>query len=586
MNYMGSMFWGCRSLTSLDLSTMNTTFVNDMSGMFSGCTSLAALDLSGIKTGNVKSMFHMFSWCSSLTSIDLSDFDTSNVREFDSMFEGCSSLQELDISSFVINLDYSDEGWLTSSKKMFEGCEKLNKIKTPQVVIDSEKEYYPILPYIMYEKKADGTWGNSYENLMDAPAKTELFFRLDINQFEVTFSGYNEFIFNKGIHEPELEVRYNGYSRYSDDRGDVLTKDISYRVSYKNNVNAGTATAVVTGIGLFDGVLVEKTFTIKPKEVYNLSIGNIGKQVYDGSAFMPKPVVTYDGTTLVYGKDYELLYENNIDAGYGAKVIVVAKGNYSGKSSRQLIISPRNISETQISDVPDQPYDGHSKCPTPTVRFKGKTLIKDKDYQLYYGNNYRVGDAYVTISGKGNFTGNVKKTFKIVSSSIKVKSVRLSKNSASLEKGKTLTLRAIVTPSNATNKKVVWKSNNTKVATVDSKGIVKCVKKGKATITVTTKDGNKKATCAVTVTNPVVKVKGVKLNKKTASVKKGKTITLKATISPSNATNKNMTWTTSNKKIATVSAKGVVKGVKKGKTIITVTTKDGKKKAACKVTVR
>ncbi|MBR1627870.1 MAG: Ig-like domain-containing protein, partial [Lachnospiraceae bacterium] len=81
-------------------------------------------------------------------------------------------------------------------------------------------------------------------------------------------------------------------------------------------------------------------------------------------------------------------------------------------------------------------------------------------------------------------------------------------------------------------------------------------------------------------------VKSVKLNKAKASVKKGGSLALKATIAPANATNKTVTWSTSNKKIATVSSKGVVKGVRKGTATITVTTKDKKKKATCKVTVK
>ena len=77
-----------------------------------------------------------------------------------------------------------------------------------------------------------------------------------------------------------------------------------------------------------------------------------------------------------------------------------------------------------------------------------------------------------------------------------------------------------------------------------------------------------------------------KINKKTAGLVKGKTLTLKATVSPSNATNKSVTWKTSNKNIATVTSKGVAKGAKRGTATITVTTKDGKKAATCKVTVK
>ena len=203
-----------------------------------------------------------------------------------------------------------------------------------------------------------------------------------------------------------------------------------------------------------------------------------------------------------------------------------------------------------------------------------------------------VKDGVVTAKGKGTATISVTTrdggyiatctvTVKAPNSSkVGVTGVKLNKKSATIIKGKKLTLKATITPSNATNKDVTWKSSNKKVATVDKNGKVKGIKKGTATITAVTADGKKTATCKVTVKNPV-KVKSVKLNRKTASVKKGKSIKLKATISPKNATTKNVTWKSSNKKVKN----GKVKGIKKGTATVTVTTKDGKKKAVCKVTV-
>ena len=170
-----------------------------------------------------------------------------------------------------------------------------------------------------------------------------------------------------------------------------------------------------------------------------------------------------------------------------------------------------------------------------------------------------------------------------LSDKVPVTGVKLNKTSQTIAVGKTAALKATVSPSNATNKNVTWKSSNTAVATVSSKGVVTGKKAGTATITVTTKDGSKKATCKVTVKVPVT---GVKLNKTSQTVAVGKTAALKATISPSNASNKGVTWKSSNTAVATVSSKGVVTGKKAGTATITVTTKDGSKKATCKVTVR
>ena len=85
---------------------------------------------------------------------------------------------------------------------------------------------------------------------------------------------------------------------------------------------------------------------------------------------------------------------------------------------------------------------------------------------------------------------------------IPVTSVSLNKTELTLEKGKSETLTATVSPSNATDKAVSWQSSNTAVATVDQDGKVTAVNLGNATITVTTKDGSKTATCSVTVKRP------------------------------------------------------------------------------------
>ena len=166
-----------------------------------------------------------------------------------------------------------------------------------------------------------------------------------------------------------------------------------------------------------------------------------------------------------------------------------------------------------------------------------------------------------------------------------VSSIKLDKTSASVLRGKTVTLKATVSPSDAGNKAVSWSSSDKKIATVDSKGLVKGVAKGTATITVKAKDGSGvKATCKITVRQPVTKIT---LNKKSASILRNKTITLKATAGPSSANDKSVAWTTSNKKVATVNSKGVVKGIAKGTATITATARDGSKvKAACKITVR
>ena len=168
--------------------------------------------------------------------------------------------------------------------------------------------------------------------------------------------------------------------------------------------------------------------------------------------------------------------------------------------------------------------------------------------------------------------------------SVSVTGVSLNKDSLNLYVGDNETLTATVEPANATNKGVTWSSDKPDVATVDANGKVTAVGEGNTTITVTTEDGSKTATCEVTVTAATVPVTGVTLNKTSTSLYVGDTETLTATVAPDNATNKNVTWSTSDANVATVE-NGVVTAVSAGTATITVTTEDGAKTATCTVTV-
>ncbi len=167
----------------------------------------------------------------------------------------------------------------------------------------------------------------------------------------------------------------------------------------------------------------------------------------------------------------------------------------------------------------------------------------------------------------------------------KVSGVSLNTSSLTLKVGEEETLKATIKPSDAKNKDVEWTSSDEEVATVDEFGKVVAKKAGKTTITVTTKEGNFKATCLVTVSEDKISVVGVHITGDT-TVYVGKTIKLKADIRPAEATDKTVTWTSSNKNIATVDNNGNVKGISEGKATITVTTKDGEKTDKVTITVK
>ncbi len=118
---MYSMFDGCSSLTSLDLSNFDTSHVTNMKRIFYDCSSLTNIDVSHFDTSKVTNMSQMFLNCFSLTNLDLSNFDTRNVIDMYRMFDECSSLINLNVSSF-------NTSKVTNMSQMFQNCFSLTNL--------------------------------------------------------------------------------------------------------------------------------------------------------------------------------------------------------------------------------------------------------------------------------------------------------------------------------------------------------------------------------------------------------------------------------------------------------------------------
>ena len=182
-------------------------------------------------------------------------------------------------------------------------------------------------------------------------------------------------------------------------------------------------------------------------------------------------------------------------------------------------------------------------------------------------------------------------TGKKPSKKVKVTSIRLSGLSKQIAAGKKLTLKATVLPKTASNKKLLWKSSNTKVATVTQGGVVTLKKKTggkKVTITATATDGSKKyASWKVTSMKGIVKKIKITGSK---PVKAGKKLKLKAKVTATKKANKKLLWISGNTKYATVNTKGIVTTKKsaKGKTVkITAMATDGSgKKKTVKIKMK
>lgn len=155
---------------------------------------------------------------------------------------------------------------------------------------------------------------------------------------------------------------------------------------------------------------------------------------------------------------------------------------------------------------------------------------------------------------------------------VNVTGISLDRTGISMVEGETTTLTATVTPSNATDKSITWTSNAPEVAGVNDNGKVNAIKAGEATITVTTEDGGKTATCKVKVTG----VLATSISVPARAIPVGGKTTLTATVLPESANDKSVTWSSEDAAIATVDpATGEVTGIAIGIVKITATANDG-----------
>ena len=373
------------------------------------------------------------------------------------------------------------------------------------------------------------------------------------------------------------------YDSKGDDLG--LTED-DYTVSYKNNTDAGDATITITGKGNYTGTLTG-TYKINPIDwdAAQLVVSGYDEEVaYTGSQIKPSGLTVVNkenGKILVEDKDYELSYGGNVDIG-AASFTLKAKGNYAGAGSADKTI-PFTIVAANLEKVAEitakaQTYTGKELTPVVVTQKLSdgttKTLTADKDYKVVYESNTNAGTAKYTVTGieTAGYTGTKSGEFTINKAVTKAKITKLvSKNGKkAIAPKKTLQLVATQTPTKADanhtlKNTITWTSSNKKIATVSTKGKVKGVKTGTATITAKSADGSKK-TFKVTVVGVT--------NTAARSIKVGKSVKIAANDTIKKAT------ATSGKAYVKVSKSGknvTVKGVKAGTAKVTITTANGGK---------
>ena len=155
--------------------------------------------------------------------------------------------------------------------------------------------------------------------------------------------------------KPSVKVYYNWDNMFS-----VQLKEGSdYNVTYSDNINAGTATAIVTGIGAYSGTK-NVTFTIEPKKISSPTFDGLKSEyTYTGQKVEPE-FALMDGDTVIPSSEYEVSYSDNTEVGTAAITITdVMGGNYdiNCKAEFDIVKADPVISELPVADPIS--YDPH-----------------------------------------------------------------------------------------------------------------------------------------------------------------------------------------------------------------------------------
>ena len=301
------------------------------------------------------------------------------------------------------------------------------------------------------------------------------------------------------------------------------------------------------------------------------------------AGYPPQPITTGSGM------DLQLIYTGTIEEGTGKYKIQFQFEHDDVPSVLYIDINFElpNISlnkQELIMDIGD----------TETL---SATVIPEKPDKYYHINWLSSNPDVASVDDEGNVTANSKGKTEIaafvtpdkkalceVTVIPKATSIKINKTLTTLERGTTIGLKVIITPSDARND-VTWQSDDPSIAIVDDQGLVTGISVGTTLIKATTNDGtNLMAFCIVNVTPK--QVKSIIVDKDEMTLERGETAQLSVTVYPQDADDSSVEWSSENNEVATVDSKGTVVAISSGTTIIRATTNDGSNLTAeCQVTV-
>ena len=252
------------------------------------------------------------------------------------------------------------------------------------------------------------------------------------------------FTYNGSAQTPTVTVAY----KIDEQTTKTLTENTDYTISYKkvdgettttveSPTDAGEYNVVVTGKGNYSGT-ASATFTINAASIAGATIAAIAEQTFTGSAITPALTVTLmfgeTQTELEQDEDYTVSYSNNVNVGQ-ATATVTGTGNYTGSKTANFNITGKAITDAMVTLSPETfTYNGSAQTPTVTVAYKideqtTKTLTENTDYTISYKkvdgettttveSPTDAGEYNVVVTGKGNYSGTVTKSFTIIAADI------------------------------------------------------------------------------------------------------------------------------------------------------------------------
>jgi len=209
----------------------------------------------------------------------------------------------------------------------------------------------------------------------------------------------------------------------------VYGKD--YEISYSKNDAIGTAEMILTGKNEYYGTK-KVTFSItgtalRTNQLDVTAMNSVSEErmdiascqsVYTGSEIKPESLevtCTETGKTFAEGKDYTISYQNNVKAGKATAVIkFLPASGYTGTFRKTYTILPADLKDTTVTYKQSVPYTKKGARPDIRLEYLGTELKVNRDYTITYDQTTEAGmEAGFTITGKGNYSGSLQKTYTI-----------------------------------------------------------------------------------------------------------------------------------------------------------------------------